>query len=643
MTTQIQDPHIVLKEHFGWDDFKTGQIDVITRLIDGKSTLAVFPTGGGKSLCYQLPALMLDGLTVVVSPLIALMKDQIDQLQSKGVTAVRLDSSLSFEEYRDAMSKIRSGTAKLLYVAPERFFNERFRGALDGVKISLFAIDEAHCISQWGHNFRPDYLKLSGIAEKLGVERVLCLTATATPSVQSDIQKVFDIPADDVICTQFFRPNLHLRSQVVTAADRDQVLLNKLQSSEPGATIIYVTLQKTAEEVAKLCQSKGLGAKAYHAGMDSEIRGEIQEWFMHGDNRIVVATIAFGMGIDKSDIRYVYHYNPPKSIESYAQEIGRAGRDGEVSRCETLLVPEDQITLENFVFGDTPSLPSIEKFVSEIASQPDEFFISPIKLSNACDIRSIVTKTLLTYLELEGYLESTSPRYDGYSFKPNISGSELIGKFEGERQEFVRGLLACSTKKKVWFSIDLPNAMKKLNCDRLRIVKALDYFGEKGWLELKASGLVHGYRKLKPFESQEQIVQAFFEKTESRESGEIQRTRQVLNLAAATECQAGMMSAHFGQPLDEPCGTCSFCLGEGPFELPNPVDQTLDGSIIGLVEELVAKHPVALNTPRAIARFLCGIRSPALSRARLSGHPSFGTCEQIPFDQVMNQIESKIS
>ncbi len=642
MSTQNVDPRSVLKEHFGWDDFKSGQNDVVARLLDGKSVLAVFPTGGGKSLCYQLPALMFEGLTVVVSPLIALMKDQIDQLVSKGVSAVRLDSSLSFEEYREAVSLIRSGTAKLLYVAPERFFNERFRSSLEGVKISLFAIDEAHCISQWGHNFRPDYLKMCSIAEKLKVERVLCLTATATPAVQRDIQAAFDIPADDVICTPFFRPNLHLRSQVLTAEERDQTLIGKLTSSNQGATIIYVTLQKTAEQVAAMVVAAGLDAKAYHAGMDSDARAEIQEWFMHGDNRIVVATIAFGMGIDKSDIRAIYHYNPPKSIESYAQEIGRAGRDGGDSICEMLLVPEDRITLENFVFGDTPSLPSIESFVSEIENQPNEFFISPIKLGNQCDIRSIVTKTLLTYLELDGYLESTSPRYDSYSFKPKVTGAELIGNFEGERQEFVRQLLACSKKRKIWFSIDLADTMAKLNCERSKIVKALDYFNDKGWIELKASGLVHGYRKLKPFESIQGLAQSFFEKVESREKGEVQRTRQVFELAAAKECQAGMLSSHFGQSLDEPCGNCSFCVGAGPFAIGEPSYVNLDRSDLQLIQQLATANPAALNSSRAIARFLCGIRSPALTRAKLTKHASFGSCTQTPFDYVMKEVDAKI-
>ncbi|MEM9940844.1 MAG: RecQ family ATP-dependent DNA helicase [Planctomycetota bacterium] len=320
----------ILVDKFGWSEFRQGQYEIISRLLDGKSCLAVFPTGGGKSLCYQLPALNFDGLTVVVSPLIALMKDQIDQLKQRGVEAVRLDSSLSFDEYRDAIQKVRDGRAKLLYVAPERFFNERFRGELQGIKISLFAIDEAHCISQWGHNFRPDYLKLFRISQELDVQRILCLTATATPAVQQDICQTFNIDQEDAICTDFFRPNLHIRSQIVSGSERDQLLVSQIQQSPRGPTIVYVTLQKTAENVAEVCRSFGLNAKHYHAGMNPEQRSEIQDWFMGSQCGIVVATIAFGMGIDKQDIRYVYHYNPPKSIENFAQEIGRAGRDGEV-------------------------------------------------------------------------------------------------------------------------------------------------------------------------------------------------------------------------------------------------------------------------------------------------------------------------
>lgn len=638
--TELQE---LLVRNFGWSEFKPGQSAVIARLLQGKSTLAVFPTGGGKSLCYQLPALQFSGLTVVVSPLIALMKDQIDQLSAKGVTAVRLDSSLSNADYREAMNLLRGGEAKLLYVAPERFFNERFRSSLESVKISLFAIDEAHCISQWGHNFRPDYLKLAAIAQKFNAERVLALTATATPAVQDDICRAFEIKQENVICTEFFRPNLHIRTRLVDEQERTAVLIENIKTRKPGATIVYVTLQKTAEQVAAACVASGLSAKAYHAGMDSEQRHEIQEWFMAGQANIVVATIAFGMGIDKANIRYVYHFNLPKSIENYAQEIGRAGRDGEVSRCESLLVPSDRITLENFVYGDTPSGPSVGSLINEIAGQPEEFFISQYSLSYLCDIKALVTKTLLTYLELDGYLESTAPRYDSYSFKPLVASSIILANFTGERQQFARQVLASSKKSKVWFHIDVPQTMNKLGCERSRIVKALDYFAEQGWIELRVSGLVHGYRKLKSIASVDELAAEYTERMAQREKSEIDRIDQVLEMARARTCQAGLLSAHFGQPLDSDCGQCSHCQNEGPLEFELPPAQEISGTTIKAVKSLVSQHPAVLNTSRSIARFLCGLTSPALTRSKLSRHAQFGVCHVVPFAEVMRQVEGMAS
>lgn len=633
------EPGELLKKHFNWDEFKPGQAEVIQRLFDGHSTLAVFPTGGGKSLCYQLPSLTFEGLTIIVSPLIALMKDQIDQLLSRGILAVRLDSSLTGDEYRQAMNQIRNGEAKMLFVAPERFFNERFRFSLQGVRISLFAIDEAHCISQWGHNFRPDYLKLARLARNLKVERVLALTATATPDVQQDICSEFGIASENVVCTEFFRPNLHIRSQVVTDSERLNLLLDKLKSEPPGATIVYVTLQKTAVEVAEACAEAGLYARPYHAGMETDERDEVQEWFMNGESNIVVATIAFGMGIDKSDIRYVYHYNAPKSIESYAQEIGRAGRDGKVSRCEMLLVPRDRITLENFVYGDTPSLPSIHALLDEIAKKDREFYISHITISNQCDIKTLVTQTLLTYLELDGYIGSTAPRYDEYLFKPVVSSAMILEQLNGEPQTFARNLLGFTKKRKIWFSIDIPDVVKTLNCDRSRVVKALDYFAEKGWIELNVSGLVHGYRRLKTIPSTELMAKELSDRLVRREQAEVERTRQVFELGTAKVCQADALSRHFGQPLESPCGQCSYCRSEGPFEIEPPPSPDLDHSILKLLKPLVAQHPEALNTTRAQARFLCGLTSPALIRSKLSRNPAFGICQDIPFDHVMRQLD----
>src|SRR5437867_142996 len=260
------------------------------------SCLAIFPTGGGKSVCYQLPALLLDGLTLVISPLIALMKDQLDFLKSRGVPAARLDSSLTIEEARAALADLRAGRLKLLYVSPERLSNERFRATLRSLKIALFAVDEAHCISEWGHNFRPDYLKLAQLARELKVGRVLGLTATAPPAVAADIARAFGVAGHDIVRTGFYRSNLALLITPCRAGDTDQLLADRLASRPRGATIVYVSLQRTAERVATFLASRGVPARAYHAGLDADVRAQVQDWFMADPHAVVVATIAFGMG-----------------------------------------------------------------------------------------------------------------------------------------------------------------------------------------------------------------------------------------------------------------------------------------------------------------------------------------------------------
>src|SRR4051794_6957456 len=270
-------PLDLLADRFGFRGFRPGQQQVVDSLLAGRSALAVFPTGAGKSLCYQLPALLLDGVTVVVSPLIALMKDQIDFLASRGIPAARLDSSLAAVEAREVSERLRAGSLKLVYVAPERFNNERFLAQLAETRIALFAVDEAHCISEWGHNFRPDYLKLAQRARELGAERVLALTATATPTVAADIRAGFGIADADSVVTGFYRPNLTLLTTPVTGAQRDATLVDRLRERPPGSGIVYVTLQRTALEVAKLLAEAGLPARAYHAGMSPEERVAVQD------------------------------------------------------------------------------------------------------------------------------------------------------------------------------------------------------------------------------------------------------------------------------------------------------------------------------------------------------------------------------
>ncbi|HKK01944.1 MAG TPA: ATP-dependent DNA helicase RecQ, partial [Desulfuromonadales bacterium] len=434
--------HDCLHEKFGFPEFRPGQQKVIDCLLAGRSALAIFPTGGGKSLCYQLPALLLDGLTLVISPLIALMKDQVDALRERGIAAARLDSSIGPAEAQAIWSQLADGSLKLLYIAPERLANERFLNRLQGRPIALLAIDEAHCISEWGHNFRPEYLKIARLAEELKVGRVLALTATATPEVADDIRRAFDIEGNDQIRTSFHRPNLHLAVSPCPAPQRGELLLQRLCERPSGPAIVYVTLQKTAEETAAFLGAEGIAARAYHAGMKNEERHTVQEAFMGGETKVVVATIAFGMGIDKADIRAIYHYNLPKTLENYMQEIGRAGRDGSDAHCEILACADDLTVLANFSYGDTPVPEALAAMVEHLLGQGETFDVSHHELAGLFDIRPLVVATVFTYLELTGILRATGPFYDSFKVRFNRPLEAICGGFDPPRAAFLRDLFA---------------------------------------------------------------------------------------------------------------------------------------------------------------------------------------------------------
>lgn len=634
----------LLRTQFGFDDFRAGQAEVIESLLGGHSAAAVFPTGGGKSLCYQLPAQLFEGLTLVVSPLIALMKDQIDGLKRRGVAAERLDSTLSAEESAAVMQGVRDGRLKLLYVAPERFNNERFRESMSRTKIALFAVDEAHCISEWGHSFRPDYLKLARFARHCRAERVLALTATATPQVLDDVCREFDIEPARAVRTGFYRPNLSLVATPVAAADRDALLLERIKNSPPGPTIVYVTLQKTSETVAQRLSAAGLPARAYHAGMEAEARTEVQDWFMHGDRGIVVATIAFGMGVDKADIRYVYHYNLPKSLENYSQEIGRAGRDGQKSTCEMFVCPDDLAALENFAHGDTPSRAAVRSLLGDVFRPGADFDLSVYECAGRHDIRSLVVQTLLTYLELAGHLQAGTPFYSRYSFQPLKSSQEMLSRFEGERREFLAQVLRQTRKAKTWFHIDLDQAARAIGQPRDRIVRAFDYLAEQRLIELKAEGVRQTYRLLQSPGDLDVLADDLHRRLVEREKRELARLDQVLELAGHDGCQTAMLAEHFGERLAEPCGHCTWCTGgrQRVTLLPR-AEVSFDEDIWPRALALAREKRDVLGEPRALARFLCGLASPRLSAARLGGNPLFGSLSQAPFARVLERAERELN
>ncbi|MES2879533.1 MAG: RecQ family ATP-dependent DNA helicase, partial [Pseudomonadota bacterium] len=325
-----------LQTVFGYSQFRPGQEAVISAVLAGRSTAAIFPTGSGKSLCFQLPAVLLPNLTLVISPLLALMQDQLAYLASRGIAAASIDSNQSLAQTRDVMAQVRGGTIKVLMISVERLQNERFRNFIAQVPMSLLVVDEAHCISEWGHNFRPDYLKLPNYQRQFNIPQTLLLTATATPAVVADMQAKFCIAEPDVVSTGFYRPNLNLMIEPVSGQNKLRRLVDWLSARPGQASIVYATQQKTTQEVASHLTQHGVAAHAYHAGMAPEQRESVQQQFMTGQVNCIVATIAFGMGIDKADIRNVVHFDLPKSIEGYSQEIGRAGRDGQSSDCLTL-------------------------------------------------------------------------------------------------------------------------------------------------------------------------------------------------------------------------------------------------------------------------------------------------------------------
>jgi ATP-dependent DNA helicase RecQ len=629
-----------LKTTFGLDAFRDGQQAAIDKLLNGESVLTVFPTGGGKSLCYQLPALLIDGLTLVVSPLIALMQDQVSALQARGIAAARLDSSRSADEVRETYARMRSGELKLLYVAPERLQNERFLSLLKDLRIALLAVDEAHCISEWGHNFRPDYLKLAQLARDLRAQRVLALTATATPSVAEDICRQFGIPADNHIHTGFYRPNLALGVTPCRDGDKLPLLLRALQAAPGDASIVYVTLQQQAEQVAAQLQAAGIRARAYHAGMKPEVRESIQNAFMAGEADTVVATIAFGMGIDKADIRAVYHYNLPKSLENYMQEIGRAGRDGAASRCELFACPDDIRVLENFTYGDTPVPEHLDALISHLLSLGDTFDIAVYDLSNRFDIRPLVINTVLTYLELEGVIAGTGPFYSTYQIRFERPQAELLQGFDAARADFLQRMFATGKQGRIWLTLDVTEAAQALGEPRERLLKALQYLESQGSISTQVKGVRQQYRRLQMPDLSElcaRLGQLFTR----RETQSLSRLQQVLDYAADTRCLPAQLCGYFGDHLTEACGQCSSCIDAGARHLPALADAPLSAVQQQSIDALMAEGQEALRHPRQLARFLCGLSSPATFRLRK--HPAYGSLSAQPFQQVLEAVEQRLA
>lgn len=336
-----------LKKYFGYDSFRQGQRELIENILEGRNVLGVLPTGGGKSICYQLPALMTDGLSLVISPLISLMKDQVDSLRENGINAGFINSSLDSEEYRKILSDVKTGHIKILYISPERLENEFFRNFIRDIDISFVAVDEAHCISQWGHDFRPSYKLIPDLYQILGDVQILAFTATATKEVREDIINNLKLSNPFIKVTGFDRKNLYFK--VAKPKNKLTYLNSYLKDHRDDSGIIYASTRKKVDDIYKNLKSRGYAIEKYHAGLSEDERKKAQDNFIYDRAKIIVATNAFGMGIDKSNVRFVIHYNMPKDMESYYQEAGRAGRDGEDATCILLYSGQDIIINKHLI------------------------------------------------------------------------------------------------------------------------------------------------------------------------------------------------------------------------------------------------------------------------------------------------------
>ncbi len=658
MADTAVDPTTLLAR-FGLTSFRPGQRSVVDSIASGDDVMCVMPTGGGKSLCYQLPSLAREGTTIVVSPLIALMKDQVDSLTHLGINAKLINSSLAAAEQADVMREMASGLLDLVYVAPERLRNGRFLDAVSTANVTLLAVDEAHCVSEWGHDFRPDYSRLGRFRKRyLHDVQTIALTATATPAVRDDICQLLGLRNPRVYVTGFARENLRFCvSHVKSDRDKDQRLTDYL-ANQHGSGIIYAATRKRCEEIAEwLPQKTRRPVGVYHAGLEPQHRRQVQEDFMSGKLSAIVATNAFGMGIDKADIRFVVHYNMPGSLEAYYQEAGRAGRDGQSSDCLLLFAYSDRYVQEFFIENRYPSRDTVRKVYEFLLSReedPIELTLDQVRAAiNVKDSSEAIgaAETLIAKAGIMKRLDNSSNqvmvRIDGSSptmldFLPKeakirrrvMQAVESVVRNRRGEDIFVRPARLMELA-----SVDREQLTRTLR--ELRRLKAFDY------VPPFRGRAVHFTERDVAFES----LDIDFDELERRKAAEHEKLETVIRFARTSTCRQRVILNYFGDPSTEGCGSCDRCDTATADQLKRGSDVAV-GAAEGVDSDAVLRgfRVVLSGVTRMHGRFgknlvaqmLCGSKNKKLQQWKLHRLSTYGLLSKLKQTEVVAVMDSLI-
>ncbi len=611
--------YVRMLSRFGKHSWREGQRELIRWAVEGQSCLGILPTGYGKSLCYQVAAELVDGLSLVISPLIALMRDQVKSLCDCGVAAARYDSTLSDEEKSRLLQRIADADIKILYLAPESLEQTTLLDLFQRVKLGLLVVDEAHCVSEWGHSFRPDYLRIASFAHAHRFHAVMAMTATAPQRVQRDLQQHFHIAPEYSFALSPYRANITRR--VLWSEEKEQVLCEFLRSPENKPSIVYCRSRQATEELSYTLQEQGLAAVAYHAGQSTELREQIQDKFLGGELDVLVATIAFGMGVDKGDVRSVVHYHAPSTPESYVQESGRAGRDGEAATSLVLINADDGRDIRNRILASQPEPSALLRCVRWLLPESSRL-VSLWELTTECDLNEDVPERALRLME--GALRKEARLYKYYKVKPLFPLSSIL---DGRSEEECVQLRYLDTHR----DGSLDELVEAWDCgyeEAFTLLQDCEVAQEwslklrqQAWLLRRTSDAVQPRDVSSALES--------FYETQKKQALLRWECMKSMLIAADSGCLNQALNEYFmsSEEAGNPCGHCPNCLGDRVKAQPDGAEPMNPVCI------LRSELPAAFSDTQC-RRLLLGLSSPALLRKRSYTHALYGSCRHLAWEAI---------